>query len=99
MPTLVESDYPDMPEIEITLDVVVGLLQKLKPFKACGPDQIPNCILKEAAKEIAPALLLLYGSSFRQSKLPNEWKHVGYVTSSFKESDRSIGDRIIDWSH
>ena len=49
MPTLVESDHPDMPEIEITLDVVVGLLQKLKPFKACGPDQIPNCILKEAA--------------------------------------------------
>ena len=42
MPTLAEGNYPDMPEIEITLDGVVSLLQKLKPFKACGPDQIPN---------------------------------------------------------
>ena len=41
-----------MPEIEITLDGVVSLLQKLKPFKVCGPDQIPNHILKEVAKEI-----------------------------------------------
>ena len=72
MPTLVESDYPNMPEIEIRLDGVVSLLQKLKPFEACGSDQIPNRILKEVAKEIAPALLLLYQSSFRQSKLPSE---------------------------
>ena len=49
MPTLAESNYPDMPEIEITLNGVVSLLQKLKPFKACGPDQIPNRILKEVA--------------------------------------------------
>ena len=33
IPTLVESDHPDMPEIEITLDVVVGLLQKPSPSK------------------------------------------------------------------
>ena len=88
MPTMVENDYPDMPEIEITLQGVVGLLQKLKPFKACGPDQIPNRILKAVAEEIAPTLLLLYQSSFRQSKLPNEWKHA-YVTPIFKEGDRS----------
>ena len=69
MPTMVENDYPDMSEIEITLQGVVSLLQKLKPFKACGPDQIPNRILKEVAEEIAPALLLLYQSSFRQSKI------------------------------
>ena len=75
MPTLVESDYPNMPEIEIRLDGVVSLLQKLKPFEACGSDQILNRILKEIAKEIAPALLLLYRSSFSKSKLPNEWKH------------------------
>ena len=50
IPTLVESDHPDMPEIEITLDVAsCWLVTETKPFKACGPDQIPNCILKEAA--------------------------------------------------
>ena len=90
MPTLVESNYPDMPEIEITLDGVVSLLQKLKPFKACGPDQILNRILKGVAKEIAPALvlLLLYQSSLKQAKLPDQWKHA-YVTPIFKEGDHS----------
>ena len=85
---LTEGNYPDMPEIEITLDGVVSLLQKLKPFKACGPDQIPNRILKEVASEIAPELLLLYQSSFRQAKLPDEWKHA-YVTPIFKEGNHS----------
>ena len=66
MPTLVESDYPDTPEIEITFDGVVSLLQKLKPFKACGPEQIPNHILKKNAEVIAPLLLLRYWSSFRR---------------------------------
>ena len=88
MPTLTESDYPDMSKIEITLDGVVSLLQKLKPFKACGPDQIPNRILKEVTKEIAPALLLLYQSFLKQTKLPDQWKHA-YVTPIFKEGDRS----------
>ena len=75
MPTLAESNYPYMPEIEITLDGVVSLLQKLKSFKACGPDQIPNRIMKEVAREITPALSLQYQSSIRQTKLPDEWKH------------------------
>ena len=72
-----------MAEIEITLDGVVSLLQKLKPFKACGPDQIPNRILKEVASEIAPALLLLYQSSFRQAKLSDEWKHAYIYHTNF----------------
>ena len=75
--TIVTSDWPRtfftpkvfLFSIEITLNGVVSLLQKLKPFKACGPDQIPNCILKEVAREIAPALSLLYQSSFRQAFL------------------------------
>ena len=88
MPTLAESNYPYMPEIEITLDGVVSLLQKLKSFKACGSDQIPNRIMKEVAREIAPALSLQYQSSIRQAKLPDEWKHA-YVIPIFKEGDRS----------
>ena len=60
-----------MPQIEITLVGVVKLLQKLK---SCGPDQIPNHLLKEIAIKIAPAFLLIYQSSLKQAKLPNEWK-------------------------
>lgn len=88
IPKMTESNYSDMPEIEIILEGIVNLLQKLKLFKACFPDQIPNRILKEVANEITPALQLLYRSSLRQAKLPDEWKHA-YVTPIFKEGDRS----------
>ena len=89
MLTLVESNYPDMPEIEITLDGVVSLLQKLKPFKSCDPDQILNRILKEVAKEIAPALLLLYQSSLNKQSYLISGSMPTYVTPIFKEGDRS----------
>ena len=88
MPILAKNIYAHMPQIEITLDGVVKLLQKLKSYKACGPDQIPNRLLKEIATEIAPALLLIYQSSMKQAKLPDEWKHA-YITPIFKNGDRS----------
>lgn len=44
-----ESNYTNIPQIEITLDGVVKLLQEPKPYKTCGPDQIPNRLLKEVA--------------------------------------------------
>ena len=51
---MVESNYLDMPQIEITLNKVVGLLQKLKPFKACDLHRSNSeSLLKEVAKETA----------------------------------------------
>ena len=75
-------------------------MELLVSYRSLSPSKLVvlNCILKEVAKEIASALLLLYWSSFRQSKLPNEWKHA-YVTPIFKEGDHSVGYRTIDWSH
>ena len=57
-------------------------------YKGCGPDQIPNRLLKEIATEIASTLLLIYQSSLKQAKLPDEWKHA-YITPIFKNGDRS----------
>jgi len=46
--------YPSLLDVKVTVDGVRTLLCKLNPRKACGPDQIPNRVLKEAASEIAP---------------------------------------------
>ena len=56
-----------IPEIEITFDGVVSLLQKLRCFKSLWYrlNSKFNRILKEVAKRIEPVLLLLYRSSFR----------------------------------
>ena len=49
----------------------------------------PNCLLKECADEIVPALTLLFQASINQSGVPTEWKHA-LVTPVFKKGDRSL---------
>jgi hypothetical protein len=41
-------------DISVTNEGVVKLLQNINPAKACGPDAIPNKLLKECATEVPP---------------------------------------------
>ena len=52
-----------MPEFEINVCGVQKLLHTIKPNKASGPDSIPCRVLKEAASELAPALVDIFNSS------------------------------------
>ena len=81
--------YPGICDPVIGLDGVVKLLRNLKPNKASGPDMIPNRVLKEAAVEIAPFLVMLFQASLDQGILPKEWKH-SYVSPIYKKGDRSL---------
>ena len=64
---------------------VFHLLQNLKVHKACGPDGISICLLKETA-EVASILLLIFRASLKQGKIPKEWKHA-HVTPVFKNGN------------
>ena len=57
------GQFPSAPEINITCAGVLKLLQKLKPNKATGPDNIRPKILKELAAEIAPILTIIFRRS------------------------------------
>ena len=63
---------------------VKALLKNLNPCKAQGPDNIPPCVLKELATEIAPALTIIYETSLQQSTVPTDWKEA-LVTPVFQE--------------
>ena len=89
VPTSLPAFYPCVCDPVITLDGVVKLLQDLKSSKASGPDMIPNRVLKEAAVETAPFLVLLFQASLDQGILPKEWKHA-YVSPIYKKGDRSL---------
>ena len=92
--------YPGICDPVIGLDGVVKLLRDLKPNKASGPDMIPNRVLKEAAVEIAPFLVMLFQTSLDQEILPKEWKHA-YVSPIYKKGDRSVTRylvRVHKWS-
>ena len=49
------------------------LLLRLKPYKASGPDQIPNQVLKELAWELSPAITPLYNQSLTSRCIPRYW--------------------------
>ena len=55
-----DCDFSAMEDIEISEQGVTTLLQNLNPHKACGPDGIRPRVLKELAREIAPALVALF---------------------------------------
>ena len=50
------------------------LLATLNPSKACGPDEIPNWLLKEYAELLAVPVSKIINSSFKEQRLPKIWK-------------------------
>ena len=80
--------YPNMANIEFTTQGIVKLLQKLKPAKFAGPDNIPTRILKEYAFHIAPVLQVIYTQSYQTGILPNEWLTANIVPV-YKKGDKS----------
>ena len=68
-----------MSEIIINEQGVKTLLDRLKPLKATGPDNISARFLREFASEIAPAHSLIYQLSLQQGSLPKDWLHANVV--------------------
>ena len=58
---------------------VLLLLNNLKTNKATGPDSITSRFLKEFSTEIAPALTLIFNTSFNTGSLPDDWLHAHIV--------------------
>lgn len=87
MPSMGKSSTPDIQPITIHHTGVTKLLSSLNPHKATAPDSIPARLLKETAKEITPALSLIFQASTNQGKIPSDWK-TAVVAPVFKKGDR-----------
>ena len=57
-------------DIKVDDKGVENLLKKIQPHKAPGPDDIPNMVLKQCAKNLAPAVTLLFQKSLDSGTLP-----------------------------
>ncbi len=57
------SPYPIMKDIQITELGVLKMLERLKPHKAMGPDEVGPRVLKELSSTIAPILTVIYRRS------------------------------------
>ena len=87
LPDMGPSPHPAVSDITITQEGVHKRLCHLNPHKATGPDQVSPRLLKEAAKQISPALTLVFQASINQGKV-RQWKSTN-ITPVVKQGDRS----------
>jgi len=64
----------DLEMIVIIMEVVMGKLMGLKVDKSPGPDGMHPRVLKEMAREIANALVIIYQNSLDSGVVPADWK-------------------------
>ena len=87
LPDLDTSPHPTVPSFSIDCKGERKLLVNIKPHTACGPDNLPAFLLKEAADELAPIFCLLFNATLHQGKIPHAWKSAD-VTPIYKKGDK-----------
>ena len=87
LPPMETKPYPNMDNIVISTLGVTKLLQNINPTKACGPDAIPNLVLKNCAENLAPAIKTIFQLSIDSGILPNDWKSAN-ISCVFKKGDK-----------
>ena len=88
-PHLDPPQHPIISDININTAGVCNLLKAINPHKACGPDQIPNVILKNCADTLAPALRDIFQRSLDTAVLPSDWRTAN-VSAVFKKGDKHL---------
>ncbi|PFX13711.1 Neurexin-4 [Stylophora pistillata] len=68
----VPADSPKLHEVSELR--IMKLLATLNPSKACGPDEIPNWLLKKYAELLAYPVSKIINSSFKEQRLLKIWK-------------------------
>ncbi len=68
--------------------MVLKKLKDLKTSKAPGPDQIHPRVLSETATAIAKPLCMIFNTSIRTQKVPDQWK-IAHVAAIFKKGSRA----------
>ncbi|MCG8078312.1 MAG: reverse transcriptase family protein, partial [Candidatus Thiodiazotropha taylori] len=89
IPTENRNSNRPMPDIQISENGILKLLNNLKPGKAAGPDGIRPVLLKELRVELAPIIKVIFERSLQTGKLPADWCKAK-ITPIFKKGDKSL---------
>ena len=73
---------------DITENLVAKTIDRLKPSKSQGPDNIHPKLLKECKNSIVPPLTTIFRKSLQKSVLPDIWKQAN-VTAIYKKGDKT----------
>ena len=63
-------------------------LNKLKMYKATGPDCLQPHILKELQEKMSKALCIIFNKSLRDGVIPSDWK-TAHASAIYKKGCKS----------
>ena len=87
LPQMDTPTYQPIKDIVINPLGIAKLLRNINPRKACGPDSIPNQVLKNCADSLAPILSEIFQLSLDSGSLPRDWKNAN-ISCVFKKGDK-----------
>ena len=83
-PSRILSDNNGMSDVEITSDIVLSILKKLKTNSAAGPDGLPPIFFHHTAYTLSFPLSTLFRSLIDLRSIPSEWKQ-SIIKPKFKK--------------
>ena len=92
-----EEPIPDFPDrdfneaittVNISENVILKAISKLKPSKSQGPDNLHPKLIKECSHQLLTPLKEIFSKSLAESKIPDIWKRAN-VTVIHKSGDKT----------
>ena len=80
-----------VPDLIITVVMVVEALKNINVNKSCGPDNLHPRLLLELSEIIALPVTILFNATMKEGHLPNDWK-MAFITGIFKKGSRHLPD-------
>ena len=78
----------------VSTDSVFIKLSKLNSNKANGPDNLPAWVLKENADILAEAVSDILNCSYREGKLPIQWKEANAIPVPKQKPIKDINNHL-----
>jgi hypothetical protein len=89
IPVITRQDNVELNSFVISKNDVVKKLENLKNSSSCGPDGIPNLILKQFSHILSGPLTTIFNKSLQTSEVPDDWK-LGDITPIHKKGSKSL---------
>ena len=89
IPRIAPRTSTRIPDLIITVKMVLDALKNINVNKSCGPDNLHPRLLFELADIIALPVTILFNKTLKSGELPKDWK-MAFITGIFKKGSRHL---------
>ena len=81
------KEFVKLEDIEISEEIVIKSIDRMKPNKAAGVDGLTTTFIKEIKLEVVKPMVEIFKRSMDEGQIPLEWKRAN-VTAIFKKGSK-----------